>query len=61
MRKAVTLDQRGENTMDTRINDEIRIQPKDVSKRFIREWVPGTHIADDLISATIAGIKPERG
>ena len=46
--------------MDTRINDEIRIQPKDESKRFIREWVPGTHIADDLISATIAGIKPER-
>jgi len=48
------------DSLNVGINDEIRIQPKDESKRFIREWVPGTHIADDLISATIAGIKPER-
>jgi SAM-dependent methyltransferase len=38
----------------------IRIQPKDESRTFIREWVPGTNIADYLLSATIEGIKPER-
>jgi SAM-dependent methyltransferase len=39
---------------------DIRIQPKDESRTFIRAWVPGTNIADYLISATIEGIKPER-
>lgn len=37
---------------------DIRIQPKDESKTFIREWVPGTNIADYLISATIEAAKP---
>ena len=37
---------------------DMRIQPKDESKTFIREWVPGTNIADYLISATIEAIKP---
>jgi SAM-dependent methyltransferase len=37
---------------------DIRIQPKDESKTFIREWVPGTNIADYLISATIEAVKP---
>ena len=54
------MDQRGENNMDTRTHDEIRIQPKDESRTFICEWVPGTTIADDFISATSEGIKPER-
>jgi arsenite methyltransferase len=35
-----------------------RIQPKDESKTFIREWVPGTNIADYLISAAIEAVKP---
>ena len=40
---------------------DVRIQPKDESKTFIREWVPGTNIADCLISATIeAGPEPGR-
>jgi SAM-dependent methyltransferase len=39
---------------------DIRIQPKDESRTFIRAWVPGTNMADYLISATIEGIKPER-
>ena len=39
---------------------DIRIQPKDESRTFIREWVPGTNIADYLISATIEALKPER-
>jgi arsenite methyltransferase len=37
---------------------DIRIQPKDESRTFIREWVPGTNIAEYLISATIEAIKP---
>ena len=45
--------------MDTRTHDEIRMQSTDESRTCIRAWVPGTTIADDLISATIAGIKPE--
>lgn len=36
----------------------IRIQPKDESKTFIREWVPGSKIEDYLVSATIAAVKP---
>jgi hypothetical protein len=60
MRKAVTMEQRGENTMETRTHDEIRMQSTDESWTCIRAWVPGTNIADDRISATIAGIKPER-
>ena len=36
----------------------IRIQPKDESKRFIREWVPDTKIEDYLVSATIEAVKP---
>jgi len=39
---------------------DIRIQPKDESRTFIREWVPGTDIADYLISAAIEALKPER-
>jgi SAM-dependent methyltransferase len=37
---------------------DIRLQPKDESKTFIREWVPGTNIVDYLISAAIEAVKP---
>lgn len=37
---------------------DIRIQPKDESKTFIREWVPGSKIEEYLVSATIAALKP---
>ena len=36
----------------------IEIKPKDESKKFIREWAPGTKISDYIISATIEAIKP---
>jgi hypothetical protein len=36
----------------------IRIQPKDESKRFIREWVPDSNIEDYLVSANIEAVKP---
>jgi SAM-dependent methyltransferase len=37
---------------------DIRLQPKDSSKTFIREWVPGSKIEDYLVSATIEAVKP---
>ena len=36
----------------------IHMQPKDASKTFIREWVPGTRIEDYIVSATIEAVKP---
>ena len=37
---------------------EIKIAPKDASRSFIREWLPGKRIEDYLVSATIEGVKP---
>jgi SAM-dependent methyltransferase len=37
---------------------EIRIAPKEASREFIREWLPGTRVEDYLVSATIEAIKP---
>jgi SAM-dependent methyltransferase len=37
---------------------EIRIRPKDESKTFIRDWAPGRHVEDYLVSATIEATKP---
>ena len=37
---------------------EIKIAPKDASRSFIREWLPGKRIEDYLVSATIEAIKP---
>jgi SAM-dependent methyltransferase len=37
---------------------DIRISPKDESREFIREWVPGSEIADYVVSATIEATKP---
>jgi SAM-dependent methyltransferase len=37
---------------------EIRIRPKDDSREFIREWAPGMHIEDYIVSATIEAIRP---
>jgi arsenite methyltransferase len=38
--------------------EQIRIRPKDVSKEFIRTWVPGRNAADYVVSATIEAVKP---
>ncbi|HDH15743.1 MAG TPA: arsenite methyltransferase [Gammaproteobacteria bacterium] len=35
----------------------IIIQPKDESREFIRDWVPGSKAEDYVVSATIEGIK----
>lgn len=36
----------------------IRIAPKEKSKRFIREWAPERHVEDYIVSATIEAVKP---
>lgn len=37
---------------------EISIAPKDTSRLFIREWLPGRNVEDYLVSATIEATKP---
>ncbi len=39
---------------------EIKIAPKDASRSFIREGLPGRQIEDYIVSATIEAIKPSR-
>jgi arsenite methyltransferase len=36
----------------------IKIAPKDSSRSFIREWLPGRRVEDYLVSATIEAMKP---
>jgi len=38
--------------------EQIRIAPKDNSRSFIREWLPGTRVEDYLVSATIEATRP---
>ena len=37
---------------------EVRIEPKDDSKEFIRDWAPGQNVQDYVVSATIEAVKP---
>lgn len=38
--------------------EQIRIQPKDESKEFIKDWAPGQNVTDFVVSATIEAVKP---
>ncbi len=38
----------------------VRIEPKDDSREFIREWAPGMSVEDFVVSATIEAGKPTR-
>ncbi|WP_346862434.1 arsenite methyltransferase [uncultured Draconibacterium sp.] len=38
--------------------ENIRIQPKDESKAFIRDWAPEIPISEFIVSATIEAVKP---
>ena len=38
--------------------ENIRIEPKDDSKAFIKEWAPGRQIEDYVVSASIEAVKP---
>ena len=37
---------------------DVRITPKDESREFIRDWVPGSGVEDYVVSAHIEAIKP---
>jgi SAM-dependent methyltransferase len=37
---------------------DVKIAPKDASRSFIREWLPGKRVDDYLVSATIEAVKP---
>jgi SAM-dependent methyltransferase len=39
--------------------EQIRIQPKDESKEFIKDWAPGHNVTDYVVSATIEAIRPD--
>jgi len=41
--------------------ERIRIEAKDESKEFIREWAPGHNVTDFVVSATIEAVKPPGG
>ncbi|MHB1214664.1 MAG: arsenite methyltransferase [Thiobacillus sp.] len=38
--------------------EQIRIQPKNESKEFIKDWAPGQNVTDFVVSATIEAVKP---
>ena len=40
---------------------EIRIQPKDASREFIKDWAPGRGVEDYVQSATIEAVRPKTG
>jgi len=37
---------------------DVRIEPKDESKVFIRDWAPDHNVTDYVVSASIEGVKP---
>ena len=39
--------------------ENVRIQPKEESREFIREWAPGMKLEDYIASAIIEAVKPE--
>ncbi len=38
--------------------EQIRIEPRDESKEFIKDWAPDTNITDYVVSASIEAVKP---
>jgi hypothetical protein len=39
--------------------ENIRITPKDESRAFIRDWVPGSKPEDYIVSVTIEAVKSQ--
>lgn len=44
--------------LETNHFQQVRIAPKDESKKFIRDWAPGRPVTDYVVSATIEAIRP---
>ncbi len=40
---------------------DVRIEPKDESKAFIRDWAPEHNVTDYVVSASIEGVRPGSG
>lgn len=40
--------------------EHVRIDPKDESKQFIRDWAPDHNVTDFVVSASIEAIKPNK-
>lgn len=40
--------------------ENIRIEPKDESKEFIRDWAPDHNVTDYVVSASIEAVKPAK-
>lgn len=38
--------------------EDIRIKPKEESRTFIRDWMPGSKVEDYVLSATLQAVKP---
>lgn len=38
--------------------EQVRIEPKDASKTFIKDWAPGSKVEDYVLSASIEAVKP---
>lgn len=38
---------------------DVRVEPKDESKTFMRDWAPDNDVLDYVVSATIEGVKPK--
>ncbi|MCP3870058.1 MAG: arsenite methyltransferase [Gammaproteobacteria bacterium] len=47
-----------ENQMQSAGFTNIQIQPKNESREFIKDWVPGSGVEDYVVSATIEALKP---
>ena len=41
--------------------EDIRIEPKDESKEFIKDWAPDHNVTDYVVSASIEAVKPSGG
>jgi ubiquinone/menaquinone biosynthesis C-methylase UbiE len=54
---AVTIDELEDILKESGFTD-IRIKPKDESRKMIREWAPGRKIEDYVVSAVIEATKP---
>ncbi len=47
-----------ERTLENSGFSEVRIQAKDGSHDFIREWAPGARVEEYIVSAVIEAVKP---